>query len=146
VKSRRTHRPGASETQQIPICGTVAIIDDDVSTCRALSRLLRAVGFEARTFYSGEDFLRNRSGLPFTCLLVDVQLGGISGLELQQILIADGNPTPVIFITAHDDPNVRTEAIRGRCAGFFRKSDPGALIIQALRDLAAASELRRVVA
>jgi len=124
----------------------VAIVDDDASTCRALGRLLRAVGFEARTFYSGEDFLRDRSGLPFACLLVDVQLGRMSGLEIQQRLIADGNPTPVIFITAHDDPNVRSEAIRGRCAGFFRKSDPGSLIVEALRNLTAASEPRRVVA
>jgi FixJ family two-component response regulator len=112
----------------------VGIIDDDESGCRALSRLLRGVGFEPTTFRSAEDFLAS-SPLhpPFACLLVDVQLDGMSGLELHRHLLERGSRTPVIFITAHDDPAIRTEALRNGCAGFFRKTDPGVMAIEAIR-------------
>ena len=66
-------------------------------------------------------------------MLVDVQLKGMSGLELQPQLLAVGNRTPLIFITAHEDLAAREEAIRHGCAGFLRNIDPGALLVDALR-------------
>ena len=112
---------------------SVAIIDDDASANRALGRLLRGAGFDPKGYESAESFLADSSRPPFGCLLVDIQLTGMSGLELQRQLQAEGSRTPLIFITAHDDPSARDEAVRRGCAAFFRKTDPGALIIDALR-------------
>jgi FixJ family two-component response regulator len=112
---------------------SVAIIDDDASANRALGRLLRGAGFAPTGFDSAESFLADPSRPSFGCLLVDIQLTGMSGLELQRQLQAEGSQLPVIFITAHDDPAYRAEAIRRGCVGFFRKTDPGALIVDTLR-------------
>ena len=112
---------------------SVAIIDDDASANRALGRLLRGAGFDPRGFESAESFLADPLRPAFGCLLVDIQLTGMSGLELQRRLQAEGSRLPVIFITAHDDPAARDEAVRRGCVAFFRKTDPGALIVDALR-------------
>jgi FixJ family two-component response regulator len=112
---------------------SVAIIDDDASANRALGRLLRGAGFEPSGFDSAESFLADPSRSSFACLLVDIQLTGMSGLELQRQLQAEGSRLPLIFITAHDDPEYRAEATSRGCVGFFRKTDPGALIVDALR-------------
>ena len=112
---------------------SVAIIDDDASANRALGRLLRGAGFEPSGFDSAESFLAAPARPSFACLLVDIQLTGMSGLELQRKLQAEGSHQPVIFITAHDDPAYRAEAVRRGCVGFFRKTDPGALIVDTLR-------------
>src|SRR5215469_6484295 len=90
----------------------VAIIDDDASVCRALGRLLRGMGLETVEYSSAEAFLSDRSSSSYCALLVDIQLGGISGLEIPQQLAARGDRTPVIFITAHDDPGLRDKAIK----------------------------------
>ncbi len=112
---------------------SVAIIDDDASANRALGRLLRGAGFDPSGFASAESYLANPLRRSFACVLADIQLTGMSGLELQRQLQALGNHTPVIFITAQDDPGYRAEAVRRGCVGFFRKTDPGALIVDALR-------------
>jgi len=118
----------------------VAIIDDDDSSLRALSRLLRSTSFAPTTFRSAEDYLASPQRPRFLCLLVDVQLGrGMSGLELHPQLLQRGDVTPLIFITAYDEPAARQEAERLGCAGFFRKTDPGAMIIEAIRRVASAS-------
>jgi FixJ family two-component response regulator len=112
---------------------SVAIIDDDASANRALGRLLRGAGFDPSGFESAESFLAASARPSFACLLVDIQLTGMSGLELQRQLQTEGSHVPLIFITAHDDPAYRAEAMRRGCVGFFRKTDPGALIVDALR-------------
>jgi len=118
----------------------VAIIDDDDSSLRALSRLLRSTSFAPTTFRSAEDYLASPQRQKFLCLLVDIQLGrGMSGLELYPQLLQRGDATPLIFITAYDEPAARQEAQRLGCAGFFRKTDPGAMIIEAIRRVASAS-------
>ena len=114
----------------------VAIIDDDASWCRALTRMLRGVGIDATAYGSAENFLADRAAPDFACLLVDIQLGGMSGLELFHELCGRAVRTPVIFITAYDEPGQRAEAMQGGCAGFFRKSDPGSLIVSAIRSAA----------
>jgi len=118
----------------------VAIIDDDVSVCRALGRLLRSMDFEAVEYHSAETFLAKHSNPGFCCLLVDIQLTGMSGLELPQHLAARGDRTPVIFITAHDDPGLREKAIKKGGARFFRKTDPFELIVEALRQLGCSTD------
>jgi FixJ family two-component response regulator len=114
---------------------SVAIIDDDASLCRSLARLLRLNGFEPRSFSSAEEFLSYPERAQFGCALVDVQLGGMSGIEMQRALNAQGERLPVIFVTAHDEPAVRAEAVQGGCAGFCRKSDDGARIMDTVRQV-----------
>lgn len=111
---------------------SVAIIDDDASANRALARLVRSAGFTSSSFYSAESFLADPSRSSFTCLLLDIQLTGMSGLDLQRLLQTEGTHPPIIFVTAHDDPTYRAEAVRRGCADFLRKTDPGALVIEAL--------------
>jgi FixJ family two-component response regulator len=113
----------------------IAVIDDDPSLCRSLARLLQHAGFQAITFESGEQFLADPLRAHFGCLLVDIQLGGMSGIEMHRRLVADGDRTPVIYITAFDDPRARTEALELGCAGFFRKTDAGTEILETVRKL-----------
>src|SRR6266536_5785864 len=93
----------------------VAVVDDDDSFARALGRLLRAAGFEVRTYPSAEDFLAPTSLPQPDCLVLDIQLAGMSGLELQRRLRELGTLTPVIFVTAHDATEVREEAQQAGC-------------------------------
>ena len=111
----------------------VAVVDDDESVCRSLSRLLRAAHFQPIAYPSAEAFLADKKHPKFDCLVLDIQLGGMSGLELRKRLSAVNDTTPVIFITAHDDPEVREQAEASGCAGFFRKTDSGTDVLAAIR-------------
>ncbi len=111
----------------------VAVVDDDENLCRSLARLLRAAGIQAITYPSAEAFLADTKHPQFDCLLLDLQLPGMAGLELQKQLAATGTAGPVIFITAHDDPQSREQAHAAGCAGYFRKTDPGDEVLQAVR-------------
>lgn len=112
---------------------SVAIIDDDESLCRSMGRLLKAASYQAISFSSAEEFLADPAHPRFDCILLDIQLEGMSGLELHERLISEGDGTPVVFITAHDAPEVRAQAESAGCAGYFRKSDPGADVLTAIR-------------
>ena len=111
----------------------VAVVDDDESVCLALSRLLRAAHFQPITYASAEAFLADMKHPKFDCLVLDIQLEGMSGLELRKRLSAVKDDTPIVFITALDDPEVCAQAEASNCAGFFRKTDPGADVIAAIR-------------
>jgi len=111
----------------------VAVVDDDESVCRSLSRLLRMAGFQPINYSSAEAFLEDSKHPQFDCLVLDIQLGGMSGLELSRRLSLVRDATPVIFITAHDDLVVRTEALATGCVGYFSKNQPGQLVIDAIR-------------
>jgi FixJ family two-component response regulator len=116
----------------------VAVIDDDESLCRSLARLLREAGYQPITFHSAEAFLEDPLRTHFGCLLVDVQLGGMSGIEMHAKLLEAGNRTPVVFITAFEDARAREQAERQGCAGYFRKSDAGLDILETVTRLTAA--------
>lgn len=111
----------------------VALVDDDESICRSFSRCLRAAGFQAVSYASGEAFLEDDRNSRFDCLVLDIQLEGMSGLELSRRLAAAKHAVPVIFITAHDEPEMRAQALDCGGVGFFRKSDPGHLVMEAIR-------------
>ena len=111
----------------------IAIVDDDASVCQATDRLLRAAGFQPVTYLSGEAFLEDAKRARPDCILLDIQLGGISGFELQTLLVNSGSTTPVIFITAHDDPETREQARRTNCVAYLRKTDPGQAVLEAIR-------------
>lgn len=111
----------------------IAIVDDDERICRSLGRLFRAAGLQPITYPSAEAFLEDLKHPEFECLVLDVELGGMSGIELHKQLAATGSATPVIFITAYDDPEARNQALAGGCAGFFRKTDSGSDVLEAIR-------------
>ena len=111
----------------------IAVIDDDESVCRSLSRFLRAAHFQAITYASAESFLADTKHPRFDCLVLDIQLKGMSGLDLAQRLAAVQAATPIVFITAFDDPDVRTKAAACGCAGYFRKNDLGADVLAGIR-------------
>jgi len=98
-----------------------------------MGRLLRAAGFQPISYHSAEDFLTDMNRPKFACLVLDIQLNGMSGLELRTRLMAVKDPTPVIFITAQDNPEVRTQSEGADCAGYFRKTDSGADVLAAIR-------------
>jgi FixJ family two-component response regulator len=98
----------------------VCVIDDDASLLRALRRLLEAGGFRVCTFSSAEEFLESATTAP-ACLVLDVHLGGLSGLDLQERLVAAGRRIPVVFITAHDDAATRERAHRAGAVDYLRK-------------------------
>ena len=99
----------------------VLVVDDDASVRVALRRLIRSAGFAVETFASAEDLLETWPSDTSGCLIVDVQMPGLSGLELQTKLAASGSTVPIIFITAHDDPNVRSRALNGGATDFLEK-------------------------
>ena len=111
------------------------MIDDDVSLCRSLTRLLRVSGYQPSAFHSAEQFLGDAERPTFNCLVVDIELGGMSGLEMKRALNAAGDDTTVIFLTAHDEPATRTEATRAGCAGFISKSEDGTRLLETLRTI-----------
>jgi FixJ family two-component response regulator len=112
----------------------VAIVDDDESVCRSFGRLLRTAGYQPVTYPSAVAFLGDHKRPHFDCLVLDLQLPGISGLELSHRLTAVNDATPVIFITAQDNPDERTAAEASGCAGYFRKTDPGSEILNLIRN------------
>jgi FixJ family two-component response regulator len=111
----------------------VAVVDDDESLCRSMSRLLRAAHLQPIMYSSAEAFLADTKRPKFDCLVLDIQLKGMSGLDLSLRLSAVNDLTPVIFITAYDDPEVRAQAEASGCAGYFRKTDSGADVLVAIR-------------
>jgi FixJ family two-component response regulator len=111
----------------------VAVVDDDESVCRAIKRLLRSVGIKAETFSSGEEFLGTLSSTASyrpACVILDFQMPGINGLELQRRLAPTG--VPVIFITANDDPAVREKALASGATGYLRKPFNDAILVKAV--------------
>ena len=107
----------------------VAVVDDDRSVCLSFARLLRAAGIQAITYGSAEAFLADTKRPQFDCMVFDVQLGGMSGIELARKLAATGGPpAPVIYITAHDDPETRASAEASGCAAYFRKNESPAVL------------------
>ena len=111
----------------------IAIVDDDASLCHAMDRLLRAAGFQPFTYHSAEAFLEEGERVRPDCILLDIQLGGMSGFELQNRLVSSGSTIPVIFITAYDDPETREQARQTGCIAYLRKNDPGGAVLEAIR-------------
>jgi FixJ family two-component response regulator len=115
----------------------VVIVDDDASMLKGVGRLLRAYGFDTESFSSVEAF-RGRECLRVPdCLLLDIHLGKVSGIELRHQLAASGSTVPVIFMTAIDDEATRAQAIAAGCIAFLRKPFPGRQLIDAIEQAAA---------
>jgi FixJ family two-component response regulator len=99
----------------------VIVVDDNAGLLKSVVRLLAHHGIDSLTFTSAEALLASDGVQTATCLLLDIHLGGISGLELQRRLAASGSKWPVIFMTASDDEATRNEAMDAGCIAYLRK-------------------------
>jgi FixJ family two-component response regulator len=104
--------------QKVPV---ISIIDDDESVREATKCLVRSLGYVAAVFASAEDFLRSEHVNDTACLITDVQMPGLNGLELHERLVETGRCMPVIFITAFPEEKIRTRALAGGACGFLKK-------------------------
>jgi FixJ family two-component response regulator len=131
------------------IAPVIHIVDDDPSFLRALSRALRAAGFHVEAFGSAEDFLRHRRNSADApgCLILDLQLPGLDGLELQEHLRQEKELLPVIFLTGHGDVPSSVRAMKGEAIDFLTKpvstDDLVAAVRRAFTRDAAARESRK---
>ena len=105
----------------MPKAPVISIIDDDVSVRVAISRLVRSAGYLAHVFASADDFLNSQHIDETSCVIADVQMPGISGIELQNLLQSRGSSIPMIFITAFPDENTRARALNAGAVAFLRK-------------------------
>jgi FixJ family two-component response regulator len=119
----------------------VGVVDDDESLRRSVARLLRAAGMQPITYGSAEEFRADLKQPRFDCLVLDVQLPGMSGIDLRNALAAAGDVTPVLFVTAHDDPKASEDAMTGQCVGYFRKTDAGSELLSAIRRVVSPSTI-----
>lgn len=115
----------------------VIVVDDNSGFLRSVKRLLTVHGFSVRTFSSAEALLDNNVVGTASCLLLDIHLGGISGIELQRRIAASGSKCPVIFMTAIDDEATRKEAIDAGCIAYLRKPFAPQLLLDAVHKAAA---------
>src|SRR5262249_32744705 len=99
----------------------ISIVDDDASVREATKELVRSLGYSAAAFASAEDFLKSGQLSETACLISDVQMPGLSGIDLQRRLIADGHRLPIIFITAFPDERARARALGAGAIGFLTK-------------------------
>ena len=108
----------------------VAIVDDDKSVQTALQDLVESEGLSALCFGSAEDFLNSGAQRRAACLIADVRMPGISGLELQAKLKGEQCPIPIIFITAHGDAKMRIQAMRDGAVEFLTKPFDNAVLLE----------------
>jgi FixJ family two-component response regulator len=99
----------------------ISIVDDDESVREATKGLVRSFGYGAAAFASAEEFLQSKQINDTECVISDVQMPGLSGVELQSQLIADGNRTPIIFITASQEERTRAKALKAGAIGVLSK-------------------------
>lgn len=117
---------------------TVAVVDDDEAIRDALSNLLASLDLGVATFASAEEFLASSACDVAACLITDVQMPGMSGLDLQRHLIGNGNRIPVILITAFPRDHVRQQAEADGAFGFFAKPFDGGRMIDCIERALAA--------
>jgi FixJ family two-component response regulator len=101
--------------------GLISIVDDDLSVREATRGLVRSLGYRAAAFASADEFLQSDSLDETSCLITDLQMPGVNGIELQRRLIAQGRSVPTIFITAFPEENAQRTALEAGAVGFLNK-------------------------
>jgi FixJ family two-component response regulator len=104
-----------------PAAPLVFIVDDDASVRRGLARLVRTAGFDVETFASAGEFLACPRYARVSCLVLDVRMPGLTGLDLQETLAAAGQRVPIVFITGYPDARSQVKAMNGGAIDFLRK-------------------------
>ena len=99
----------------------ISIVDDDHAVREAVKSLVRSLGYSVSTFASAEEFLKSERLQDTSCLITDLHMPGMTGVELQDHLIADGHRMPIIFITAYPDDTVRARAMKAGAVCFMKK-------------------------
>ena len=122
-----------SDMSSVKRANLVAVVDDDDLLRVALRRLLKASGLAAISFESAEELLNSGRLSEIACLIADVRMPGISGLELQARLKTERCPVPIIFITAHGDAKMRIQAMRDGAVEFLTKPFDNAVLIEMVR-------------
>jgi FixJ family two-component response regulator len=122
---------------------TVHLVDDDVSFLTATSRLLRASGFAVKTFLSASDFLAQSTADAAGCVVADLQMPGLNGLDLQSALAGTSNPMPLLFLTGQGDIASTVRAMRGGAEDFLEKRAPMEQLLDAVRRALARDALER---
>ena len=110
----------------------VIVVDDDTGFLKGVARLLAYNGIETRTFAFAEALIESGIAPTATCLLLDIRLGGISGIELQHRLATSGSKCPVIFMTANDDEATRNAAVDAGCIAYLRKPFASQVLLDAI--------------
>jgi FixJ family two-component response regulator len=101
--------------------GMIAIVDDDEALREGMKSLVRSLGYAVSTFGSAEEFLKSEQVSDTSCLITDLQMPGLSGIDLQDWLIAQGHRFPIIFLTAYPDQAARMRAMKAGAIGFLSK-------------------------
>ena len=110
----------------------ISIVDDDASVRVATDNLLRSLGYTVYTFASAEEFLRSSHFNDASCVIADVQMPAMSGVELQALLLAQGHRVPFMFITAFPEETVRARALKAGAISFLTKPFDRATLIKCL--------------
>jgi FixJ family two-component response regulator len=118
----------------VPAGPLIAIVDDDDSMPSAVVALIRSAGYEARSFASAEEFLGCGAVESFACIITDIQMPGMSGIELKQHLLTTQCPVPVIMITARHDADLEGRALASGAVCFLRKPFEADALIHCLED------------
>jgi len=122
----------------------VAIVDDEEPVRKALRRLMRASGLQAEGFAGGREFLEAAAHRPPDCVVLDLHMGGMSGLQVLRELQAAPQRPPVVIITAHDEPETREQCRAAGAAAYLRKPLDDRLLLNAISAaLGAAAQSRR---
>jgi FixJ family two-component response regulator len=111
----------------------IQIIDDDPSVVLGLKRLLRACGMQIQTFASGEEFLTREKPKEADCIIIDIQMPGMTGLDVQAHLNNAGSHVPLIFMTAYATEDIEEQALRAGAIGFLKKPIPSEKLIELIR-------------
>jgi FixJ family two-component response regulator len=122
-----------SVSESKPIRDLIAVVDDDESVRNALQGVLRSAGLKGRTFTSAEEFLRSGDQDQTACLITDMQMPGMSGLELMAELATAQHRIPVIFITAYGSPRLRDQARRAGAVQFLDKPFDDEVLLETIR-------------
>ena len=120
----------------------VAVVDDEPSVRAALVRLLRASELDCEAFASGQEFLDSLPGRRPDCLILDLQMAGLSGRDVQRQLNNGDNPIPLIMITAHDEPTIREQCLADGAAAYLRKPLRGDVLLRSIQVAISAVGLR----
>ncbi len=112
----------------------IAVVDDDPSVRRGLERLIRSVGWKAETFASAQDFLARSPAKTPSCLVLDLRLPGLSGLDLQKRMAEAGLETPIVFLTGHGDIPASVKAMKAGAVEFLTKPVDDEDLLRAIQE------------
>jgi FixJ family two-component response regulator len=123
------------EIRSRPQASLIAIVDDDPWVRKSLERLIKSDGFRTECFASAEDFIKAGDYEETSCIILDLRLPGMSGMELQHYLATEHDCIPIVFVSAHDEPETRYEAMQAGAIGFFSKPFNGEALMEAVRSV-----------